>query len=89
MVRYLCWNPECVYPSHTIPTCPNLPPAPLPYVPVDRSGTYRHLRKLHEAGVISDPRPRSTFRVMSPFLLVLLLPLALFVFFVLVLLLGH
>lgn len=89
MLRYLCMNPACLYSSHLTPDCPYRVPRALPYTAAqDRS--WDHIQKLHREGVLSAPPPgtepvRSWF---VPILLPILLPLALFLFFVFVLLAG-
>ena len=86
MIRYACTNPTCLDSWHYTSVCPREPSRLGSFTSADRD-VRDHLRKLKAEGVIEAPLPGETslFRWMLPFLLLFGLPVALFLFFVVVL----
>ncbi|MFE3261704.1 hypothetical protein ACFXPS_41205 [Nocardia sp. NPDC059091] len=86
MICYACTNPTCLDSWQYTSVCPHEQPRLGSFTAADRD-VRDHLRKLKADGVIEAPLPGETslFRWMLPFLLLFELPVALFLFFVVVL----
>ncbi|WP_067694466.1 hypothetical protein [Nocardia jejuensis] len=89
MIYYLCSNPGCLSNSHMMPYCPNRGPEVRSYTASERRAA-DHLWKLKSQGRISAPIPGSSsgWSWALPRMLPILLPAAIFLFFVVLLVFG-